>query len=48
MNNADLEKLRDWGIAYFSDAIIVYYIELTKHLGTGSKVSVAWKSICKY
>lgn len=37
MNNADLEKLRDWGIAYFSDAIIDYYIELTKHLGTGAK-----------
>lgn len=37
MNKADLAKLNEWGIAYFSDGIIEYYIELVKHLGTSAK-----------
>lgn len=31
---ADLAKLREWDIAYFSDPVISYYYELAKHLGT--------------
>lgn len=31
---ADQAKLREWDIAYFSDAVINYYYELAKHLGT--------------
>lgn len=34
MNKADLEKLREWNIAYFNDATINYYFELVKHLGS--------------
>lgn len=34
MNKADLEKLKEWNITYFSDATINYYTELVKHLGT--------------
>ncbi len=37
MSKADMEKLKEWGIAYFNDAIIDYYAELTKHLGTSAK-----------
>lgn len=37
MNRADMEKLNEWGITYFSDAIVDYYTELTKHLGTSAK-----------
>lgn len=37
MNKADMDKLNEWGIAYFSDAIVDYYTELTKHLGTSAK-----------
>lgn len=37
MNNADLAKLKDWGIAYFNESAINYYIELVKHLGTSAK-----------
>lgn len=33
MSKADLNKLNEWGIVYFSDAIVNYYIELVKHLG---------------
>lgn len=31
---ADQERMREWGIAHFSDAVINYYYELVKHLGT--------------
>ena len=31
---ADQAKLREWDIIHFSDAVISYYYELTKHLGT--------------
>lgn len=37
MNKADLAKLNDWGIVHFSDALIEYYIELVRHLGTSAK-----------
>lgn len=37
MNKADLTKLNEWGIVHFSDAVIEYYIELVKHLGTSAK-----------
>lgn len=31
---ADQAKMREWDIIHFSDAVINYYIELAKHLGT--------------
>ena len=31
---ADQEKMRTWDIVHFSDAVINYYYELVKHLGT--------------
>lgn len=31
---ADQEKMREWDIVHFSDAVINYYYELVKHLGT--------------
>ena len=31
---ADLSKMREWDIVHFSDAVINYYSELVKHLGT--------------
>ena len=31
---ADQERMREWGIVYFSDAVVNYYYELAKHLGT--------------
>lgn len=34
MSRADINKLNDWGIAYFDEAIIDYYLELVKHLGS--------------
>lgn len=34
MSKADLQKMEEWGITYFSDSIIQYYMELVKHLGT--------------
>lgn len=34
MSKADLDKLKEWDIAYFSDSIVNYYIELVKHLGS--------------
>lgn len=37
MSQADVEKLNDWGIALFDEAIIDYYIELEKHLGKSAK-----------
>lgn len=37
MSRADMDKLQEWGIVYFSDAIVDYYFELTKHLGTSAK-----------
>lgn len=37
MSKADMEKLKEWGIVYFNDAVIDYYTELTKHLGTSAK-----------
>lgn len=37
MSRADMDRLKEWGIIYFSDAIVDYYSELTKHLGTSAK-----------
>lgn len=37
MNKSDLEKLEEWNIAYFSNAVIDYYYELLKHLGACAK-----------
>ena len=37
MSHADIDRLRDWNIAYFSDSIIDYYSELVKHLGLSAK-----------
>lgn len=34
ISSADQEKMREWDIMHFSDAIISYYSELAKHLGT--------------
>jgi DNA sulfur modification protein DndB len=34
MSKADLQKMEEWGIIYFSDSIIQYYSELVKHLGS--------------
>lgn len=34
MSRADLKKMEEWGIIYFSESIIQYYLELVKHLGT--------------
>lgn len=31
---ADQKRMQEWGIAHFSDAVINYYYELVKHLGT--------------
>lgn len=31
---ADQERMREWGIMHFSDAVISYYYEVVKHLGT--------------
>lgn len=30
----DQERMREWGIVHFSDAVVNYYYELVKHLGT--------------
>lgn len=37
MSRADMNRLNEWGISYFSDAIVDYYTDLTKHLGTSAK-----------
>lgn len=37
MNRADLLKLKEWDIVYFSDVVIEYYAELVKHLGSSAK-----------
>lgn len=37
MSKPDLEKLKEWGIAFFGDSEIEYYSELVKHLGTAAK-----------
>lgn len=37
MSKADLSKLQEWGISYFSDTIVNYYTELVKHLGVSAK-----------
>lgn len=37
ISNADQEKLKEWGIIHFSDAVINYYFELVKHLGSSAK-----------
>lgn len=37
MSRADMDRLKEWGIVYFSDSIVDYYTELTKHLGTSAK-----------
>ncbi len=37
MSQADMEKLKEWGITYFNDDIIDYYAKLTKHLGISAK-----------
>ena len=34
MSHADLSKLEEWGIAYFSETTIEYYNDLVKHLGS--------------
>lgn len=34
ISQADQTKMREWGIAHFSDSVINYYYELVKHLGT--------------
>jgi len=34
MSKADMNKLNEWNIAYFSDATIEYYTELARHLGS--------------
>lgn len=34
MSKADLSKLNEWDIAYFSDAIVDYYLELIRHIGS--------------
>lgn len=37
LNKADQQRLKDWDIIHFSDTVVDYYIELTKHLGTSAK-----------
>lgn len=37
MSKADLQRLQDWDIAYFSDTTIDYYTDLVKHLGSSAK-----------
>lgn len=37
MSQKDIERLRDWGIIFFSDSTIQYYCELVKHLGSCAK-----------
>ena len=37
MSKADLSKLQEWGISYFSDTVVNYYTELVKHLGVSAK-----------
>lgn len=37
MNKADLQRLQDWQISYFSDTTIDYYTDLVKHLGSSAK-----------
>ncbi|WP_135553748.1 DGQHR domain-containing protein [Paenibacillus cymbidii] len=37
MSKSDLVKLSEWGIVHFSDAVIDYYVELVKHLGSCAK-----------
>ncbi len=37
LNNADQQRLKDWDIVHFSDSVVDYYWELTKHLGTSAK-----------
>ena len=37
MSKADLLKLQEWGISYFSDTTVNYYTELVKHLGVSAK-----------
>lgn len=34
ITRADKERMREWNIIHFSDAVINYYYELVKHLGT--------------
>ncbi|WP_040214921.1 DGQHR domain-containing protein [Clostridium polynesiense] len=37
MSKSDLSKLEEWGIIHFNDAVINYYIELSKHLGSSAR-----------
>lgn len=37
MSRTDMDKLKEWGIVHFSDAIVDHYVELTRHLGTSAK-----------
>lgn len=37
LNKADQQKLKDWGIVHFGDAVVEYYAELVKHLGSAAK-----------
>lgn len=34
ISHADQTKMREWGIIHFNDAVINYYYELVKHLGS--------------
>ncbi|MCI9010002.1 MAG: DGQHR domain-containing protein [Clostridia bacterium] len=37
LNKADQQRLKEWEIIHFSDAVVDYYLDLTKHLGTSAK-----------
>lgn len=37
ITRTDQKKMKDWGIIHFSDAVIDYYSELVKHLGSAAK-----------
>lgn len=37
LSKADQQKLKEWGIVHFSDAVVDYYSELIKHLGSAAK-----------
>ncbi len=37
LSKADQEKLKEWDIIHFGDAVIDYYLDLVKHLGSCAK-----------
>ena len=37
LSKADQQKLKDWGIVHFGDAVVDYYTDLVKHLGSAAK-----------